>query len=65
MIRYTLKFSGKRLLFVTNNATKSRKSYKGKFDELGVQAAVVRPVPTSHRTQVTESIHSTSYCPLK
>jgi len=25
---------------VTNNASKSRKSYKGKFDQLGVQAAV-------------------------
>lgn len=30
------------MLFVTNNATKSRKSYKGKFDKLGVEAHVVR-----------------------
>jgi 4-nitrophenyl phosphatase len=32
----------KKVIFVTNNATKSRKSYKGKFDQLGVQAHVVR-----------------------
>ena len=32
----------KKVLFVTNNATKSRKSYKGKFDQLGVEAHVVR-----------------------
>nr|GAT48135.1 4-nitrophenylphosphatase [Mycena chlorophos] len=30
----------KQILFVTNNATKSRKSYKGKFDTLGVEAHV-------------------------
>ncbi|KAF7319590.1 4-nitrophenylphosphatase [Mycena chlorophos] len=30
----------KQILFVTNNATKSRKSYKGKFDALGVEAHV-------------------------
>ncbi|KAJ7056859.1 HAD-like domain-containing protein [Mycena amicta] len=30
----------KQVLFVTNNATKSRKSYKGKFDQLGVEAHV-------------------------
>jgi len=29
-------------MFVTNNASKSRKSYKGKFDQLGIQATVVR-----------------------
>lgn len=29
------------MLFVTNNATKSRKSYKTKFDKLGVEAHVV------------------------
>jgi len=38
----TLRKRGKRLLFVTNNATKSRRSYKSKFDQLGVQATVVR-----------------------
>ncbi|KAI6112387.1 HAD-like domain-containing protein [Pisolithus croceorrhizus] len=32
--------SGKRLLFVTNNATKSRRSYKTKFDQLGIEAHV-------------------------
>ncbi|TFK32407.1 HAD-like domain-containing protein [Crucibulum laeve] len=30
----------KKVIFVTNNATKSRKSYKGKFDQLGVEAHV-------------------------
>ncbi|KIJ16507.1 hypothetical protein PAXINDRAFT_75590 [Paxillus involutus ATCC 200175] len=35
-----LRKRGKRLLFVTNNASKSRKSYKGKFDQLGVEARV-------------------------
>lgn len=30
------------MLFVTNNATKSRKNYKKKFDSLGVEAHVVR-----------------------
>jgi 4-nitrophenyl phosphatase len=37
-----LRARGKHVLFVTNNATKSRKSYKKKFDVLGVQASVVR-----------------------
>ena len=32
----------KRIFFVTNNATKSRKSYKKKFDQLGLEANVVR-----------------------
>lgn len=31
----------KQIIFVTNNATKSRRSYKSKFDKLGVQANVV------------------------
>ena len=31
----------KRIFFVTNNATKSRKSYKKKFDQLGLEANVV------------------------
>ena len=31
----------KTVVFVTNNATKSRRSYKSKFDQLGVQAHVV------------------------
>ncbi|KAF8558563.1 2-phosphoglycolate phosphatase [Imleria badia] len=35
-----LRKRGKRLLFVTNNASKSRKSYKGKFNQLGMEAAV-------------------------
>ena len=34
----------KRIFFVTNNATKSRKSYKKKFDQLGLEAHVVSGV---------------------
>jgi len=33
-----LRTAGKRIFFVTNNSTKSRKGYKGKFDSLGVSA---------------------------
>ncbi|KAH7910727.1 HAD-like domain-containing protein [Hygrophoropsis aurantiaca] len=35
-----LRERGKRIIFVTNNASKSRRSYKGKFDQLGVEARV-------------------------
>ncbi|KAI6115323.1 HAD-like domain-containing protein [Pisolithus croceorrhizus] len=35
-----LRKRGKRLLFVTNNATKSRRSYKTKFDQLGIETHV-------------------------
>ncbi|KAG8761330.1 hypothetical protein FRC14_004735 [Serendipita sp. 396] len=35
-----LRSKKKSVIFVTNNATKSRKDYKGKFDHLGVQAEV-------------------------
>ncbi|KAL4076844.1 HAD-like domain-containing protein [Scleroderma yunnanense] len=35
-----LRKRGKRLLFVTNNATKSRRSYKTKFDQLSIEAHV-------------------------
>jgi 4-nitrophenyl phosphatase len=31
----------KSIIFVTNNATKSRKNYKKKFDKLGIDATVV------------------------
>jgi 4-nitrophenyl phosphatase len=31
----------KSIVFVTNNATKSRKNYKNKFDKLGIDATVV------------------------
>jgi 4-nitrophenyl phosphatase len=34
--------SEKSIIFVTNNATKSREDYKKKFDKLGIQAEVVR-----------------------
>ncbi|KAG8694732.1 hypothetical protein FRC08_008296 [Ceratobasidium sp. 394] len=35
-----LRSQKKNIIFVTNNATKSRRNYKGKFDKLGVQAEV-------------------------
>ena len=31
----------KSIVFVTNNATKSRQNYKKKFDKLGIAATVV------------------------
>lgn len=37
-----LRTLGKRLIFVTNNATKSRESFKAKFDRLGIQADLVK-----------------------
>ncbi|KAL0945922.1 hypothetical protein HGRIS_012203 [Hohenbuehelia grisea] len=35
-----LRSHNKKIIFVTNNATKSRRSYKTKFDQLGVEAHV-------------------------
>jgi 4-nitrophenyl phosphatase len=46
-----LRRKGKSVLFVTNNATKSRKTYKKKFDDLGVQAHVVRPSDSGTTTR--------------
>lgn len=37
----TLQSLEKSVIFVTNNATQSRRMYKGKFDKLGVEAHVV------------------------
>ena len=42
----------KSIIFVTNNATKSRRNYKGKFDKLGVQAEVV-----SKMVYVSRAVH--------
>lgn len=39
----------KKVIFVTNNATQSRRMYKGKFDKLGVEAHVVSINPTNSR----------------
>ena len=41
--------SDKKVLFVTNNATKSRREYKKKFDQLGVEAHVVSTPSQMHR----------------
>lgn len=38
---------GKRLLFLTNNSSKSRRQYLSKFRSLGIQAAAEEVVPTS------------------
>jgi len=35
--------SGKRVIFVTNNASKSRRMYKSTFDNLGIQVKEVHP----------------------
>lgn len=42
LIYYVYRGIEKSVLFVTNNATKSRVNYKKKFDSLGVEAHVVR-----------------------
>lgn len=42
-----LRKQGKRIFFVTNNATKSRASNKGKFDKMGIECEVVRPLSHS------------------
>lgn len=36
--------TGKQLVFVTNNSTKSRADYKKKFDKLGIPAEVVSAI---------------------
>ncbi|POW21501.1 hypothetical protein PSHT_02400 [Puccinia striiformis] len=36
-----LRKSNKKLIFVTNNATKSREAFKAKFDRLGIQAELI------------------------
>lgn len=41
--------TGKRLVFVTNNSTKSRADYKKKFDKMGIPAEVVRAFLACHR----------------
>ncbi|RDB17376.1 4-nitrophenylphosphatase [Hypsizygus marmoreus] len=47
-----LRSKKKKVLFVTNNATKSRKNYKGKFDKLGVQAHVDEIYGSAYATAV-------------
>ncbi|KAF5351463.1 hypothetical protein D9757_012050 [Collybiopsis confluens] len=42
----------KKVLFVTNNATKSRRSYKTKFDQLGVEAHVDEIYGSAYATAV-------------
>jgi len=47
-----LRSHGKSVLFVTNNATKSRKTYKKKFDDLGVQAHVDEIFSSAYATAI-------------
>lgn len=47
----TLRQRGKRLLFVTNNSSKSREQYVAKFDTLGIS---VEPREVSHRRTGTQ-----------
>lgn len=39
---------GKRVLFLTNNASKSRQQYKAKFDSLGIDVSPAEIVPASY-----------------
>jgi 4-nitrophenyl phosphatase len=43
-----LRNAGKRLVFVTNNSTKSRADYKKKFDTLGIPCEVVSSARFTH-----------------
>ena len=45
-----LRVLGKKILFVTNNATKSRRAYLQKFKELDLEAHLVIPCPLVHMT---------------
>lgn len=45
-----LRSQKKRVIFVTNNATKSRKAYKGKFDKLSIPVEEVRTKEASLHT---------------
>ena len=46
--------SGKQLVFVTNNSTKSRADYKKKFDSMGISASeVCISEDTLHRVDST------------
>lgn len=47
-----LRSLGKNLIFVTNNATKSRKSYKTKFDKLGIDASESEIFGSAYATAV-------------
>lgn len=51
-----LRKRGKEIIFVTNNASKSRKALMGKFDKLGIPAQEVSAiVATCKIAQVTDS----------
>ncbi|KAI9571572.1 hypothetical protein HD554DRAFT_1999095, partial [Boletus coccyginus] len=50
--RYILTCTGKHPIFVTNDARQSRKSYKGRFDQLGIQATVDEIYGSAHAAAV-------------
>ena len=70
--RYSCRKPEKNIIFVTNNATKSRRHYKGKFDKMGVQAEIVRIFSsqsschngTHHRTKYSAPHMSQVLCYL-
>ncbi|PWN91818.1 putative 4-nitrophenylphosphatase [Acaromyces ingoldii] len=47
-----LRSSGKQVVFVTNNASKSRRSYKGKFDKMGIEASESEIISSSYAAAV-------------
>ncbi|KAF9078636.1 HAD-like domain-containing protein [Rhodocollybia butyracea] len=51
-VLHLLRERKKKVLFVTNNATKSRRSYKTKFDQLGVEAHVDEIYGSAYATAV-------------
>ncbi|KAG5339371.1 hypothetical protein C0989_004497 [Termitomyces sp. Mn162] len=59
-----LRRKNKKIIFVTNNATKSRKSYKGKFDHLGVEAHVVRTKDEIYGSAYAAAIYLSSMIKL-
>lgn len=45
ILTYCCDLLGKRIVFVTNNSTKSRADYRKKLDGLGIKAGIVCPAP--------------------
>jgi len=51
-VLHTLRSQNKKVIFVTNNAAKSRKKYKSKFDELGIEVHVDEIYPSAYASAV-------------
>lgn len=52
--------AGKKVIFVTNNATKSRAMYKKTFDKLGIDVSEVRPLLSSLFVTANASLRSSA-----